>query len=225
MKGWYGNRQAHSLASKGIRVRARGEQMFDTNVYPNSYQVHRTAFINIEYVREENKDSIYEQEEVFEMLPIKKFAEKIYEYTKIQNIHMRDSDGSSRPIELSDIKRFMFADPNLITGLLEEMNGMKVKQWQGTSEWLPVTAYYPSIKGETVLVRNFGSGDYKGVVIDETIEKSEDKNWGESTTYKIKREDGTIEETTISNIELVDGKKPENIMLYTVEGEMEESYD
>ena len=76
MKGWYGNRQAHGLASKGIRTRARGMKNLpkrDTEYYYNLIQ---------EYMKDEAKDHRKYYDELY----------ILYDLLENGEIEVRDDD-------------------------------------------------------------------------------------------------------------------------------------
>lgn len=211
MKGWYGNSHKHSLASKGIRVTARGTMLVNTS-FPHT---HKSTSFDTTRIVFAKKDG---EEEVLLILN-KDFVKDIYEYTQNNGIKIEDSNGVTRQIELSDLRRMLMIEPNNLISIVESIYKNKVISWMGIPSESLVVEYFPSLIGKEIKTElmPFSENSVKtGIVIDEYTEA--DKEFGDQTYYKVKFEDGTVNERVyFSSIENIDGKEKEKSMIYSEE--------
>ena len=210
MKGWYGNSHKHSLASKGIRVTARGTMLVDNISFPQS---HESISYDTTRIVFETKD---DDEEILLVLNID-FVKDIYNFVQKSGIKIEDSNGVIRQVELSDIRKMLMLEPNKLIPIVESVYQNKVISWMGVPSKSIVVEYFPSLIGKEIKTEfmPFAKVTGKtGIVVDEYVE--DDKQFGKQTYYTVEFEDGTINEKVyFSNIE--NGKEREKSMIYSEE--------
>lgn len=212
MKGWYGNSHKHSLASKGIRVTARGTMLANNTLFP---QPHKSMSYNTTRIVFETKDG----EEEIMLVFNKDFIKDIYAYTLKNNIQIKDSEGNVRQIELSDIREMLMLQPNNLISTVELVYDQKVISWMGIPAESIVVEYFPSLIGKEIktefMVFSKDTGK-TGTVVDEYVE--DDNEYGKQTYYKVEFEDDTVNEKVyFSSIETIDGKERKKSMIYSEE--------
>jgi len=212
MKGWYGNSHKHSLASKGIRVTARGTMLVDNISFPQS---HESTSYDTTRIVFKNKD---DEEEILLVLNID-FIRDINDYVQKSGIKIEDSNGVIRQVELSDIRKMLMLEPNKLIPIVESVYKSKVISWMGIPSKNIVVEYFPSLIGKEITTGYMPfskDANKSGTVVDEYIE--DDEQFGKQTYYKVKFEDGTIDEMVyFSSIETIDGKDREKSMIYSEE--------
>lgn len=209
-KGWYGNSHKHSLASKGIRVKARGVEIEGVKLFPHSYQTIEFDMLKF-YFDKEGKDVLF--------IPTDELTQKLLKFTTKHNMQTYDRDGNKKDIDIGSIRLMLVLNPDAITELAQHVFNRKVYGWGSVESNSKVTEYYPSLMGKVVELeyRPFGepSSTKVGKIINETIKEDTLSNYGDETLYSIELEDGKImENIRLYDIEEIDGVKPEKLMIY-----------
>lgn len=211
-KGWYGNRHLHSLASKGIRVKARGTMMAEHQLFPHSHKV--TSFDTSRLVFE-NKQG---EEEILLILT-GDFVKDIFDFTQKHRVQIKDSSGNTSNVTLGDIRKMLLLEPNSLIQIIESVYQNKLISWMGIPSDSLIVEYYPSLIGHEIKteLRPFSDEGVKsGIVIKEYTE--DDSDYGKQTYYKVKFEDGTVKEKVyFTDIDYIDGKEKEKSMVYSEE--------
>jgi len=208
-KGWYGNRHQHSLASKGIRVKASGVQLAEIELFPQSHQSMSFNMLKISFIDQDNPDV-----EDLMLIPTKNLAGELLKYTTRNGLQIRDDEGNIRDIKMSDIKMFIMLQPDVITELTEKIYGKKVKYWTSVTSKENVTEYYPSLVGKEITIESgFGRTETTGIVTKEYIEEGD--SYGDNTYYNVEYENGTVgNKIYFSSISKIEGKDREKMMIY-----------
>ena len=211
MKGWYGNSHKHSLASKGIRVTARGTMLVNTS-FPHTHKSTSFDTTRIVFTKKDGEEEIL-------LILNKDFIKDIYDYIQKNGIKIEDSNGDTRQIELSDLRRMLMVEPNNLISIVESIYQNKVISWMGIPSESLVIEYYPSLIGKEIKTEFMPFSNVtgkSGIVVDEYVEA--DKEFGNQTYYKVEFEDGTIDEKVyFVSIENIDGKEKEKSMIYSEE--------
>jgi len=202
-RGWFGNRHQHSLASKGIRVKARGVQLENTELFPHSYQATSFGMLKISFDREGN-DVL--------LIPTESLVQKITAYAKRHNLKVENREGEIVPMEAPSVRMMMMLNPEAIKELAQYVFNKEVSHWISVPTTEKVTEYYPSLVGMEVEIKH---GDKTGKIISEEIKVSDSIDFGDDTEYTIEFDDGNVETGYhISSIGKINGKDIDKVMVY-----------
>jgi len=219
MKGWYGKREQHSLASKGIKTKQLKSHGYK-GIFPTSYLGKKELGVKIKF--DDDSIMLLPTHDFFynlrDRLPnIDMSGEKLGEYVTIEK--------ASVPFSYEGLNELFWNDRDVMLKMLSHIYGKEATWYNIANEDEIKTKFYPSLKGKSIVYFDRDTDDVyvnpnkNGVIIDEyTYFGNVLGHTGYSTKYKIKLENDKELTVFIHNIKEIEGKDPRDLVLFETEG-------